>query len=466
MTASEFFSGLQGRTVSFIGVGRTNLPLIRQFLQSGAAVTVRDRRERDALGEEGDAVESLGARLICGAAYLADIDEDMLFRTPGVPFLLPELTAARARGTVVTSEMEVFFDLCPCKIYAVTGSDGKTTTTTVLAEILREAGKTVHLGGNIGRPLLPEIFEIAPADVAVVELSSFQLISMRKSPDVAVITNLAPNHLDVHRDMDEYVNAKKNVLLHQNAFGRAVLNADNALTADCAGEVRGALRLFSRREKTNGAWCGADGTVYFGDTPVLHERDIRIPGKHNVENYLAAISAVWGDVPSEAIAAVAKRFNGVEHRAELVREENGVRWYNDSIASSPSRAMSGTLSLFEQKIIMIAGGADKKVPFDALGVRICEKVKVLILVQPLEQRPGFKPSAVPQIEAAVRGAGNYAPGVPEIFIVHTMEAAVEKAAALAGDGDIVSLCPACTGFDMYRSFAERGDLYRSLVQRL
>lgn len=216
----------------------------------------------------------------------------------------------------------------------------------------------MHLGGNIGRPLLPEIRDVKPEDVAVVELSSFQLISMRRSPNVAVITNLSPNHLDVHKDMDEYVNAKKNVLLHQNAFGRTVLNADNALTAACAADTRGMTYMFSRREKTNGAWCSADGKIYFGDEYIMEESDIRIPGKHNVENYLAAISAVWGDVSKEVIRTVAKEFNGVEHRMEFVRELDGVRWYNDSIATSPSRAMIGTLSLYDFKIVMVAGGAE------------------------------------------------------------------------------------------------------------
>ncbi len=466
MTVSEFYSALKGKRVSFVGVGRTNLPLIEKFMACGAAVTVRDRRAEEALGADGEYLRKLGAKLICGEGYLENIDEDMLLRTPGVPYLLEALQAAKARGTAVTSEMELFFDLCPCKIYAVTGSDGKTTTTSVIAEMLKAAGKTVHLGGNIGRPLLPEIEEISPDDVAVVELSSFQLISMRRSPDVAVITNLSPNHLDVHKDMDEYVGAKKNIFLHQNAFGRTVLNADNALTAACAPETRGETLLFSRRTKTNGAWCSADGKIYFGDTFVLRETDILIPGKHNVENYLAAISAVWGEVPAETIVSVAKSFGGVEHRMELVRTLDGVRWYNDSIATSPSRAMIGTLSLYDFKIIMIAGGADKKVPFDELGGVICDKVKTLVLLSPEAPLPGFKPAAAGKIEAAVRGAAHYREGAPEILHAHTMEQAVALARSRARAGDVVSLCPAATGFDMYKSFAERGDIFRAVVQGL
>ena len=466
MTAKEFYSTLFGKTVSFIGVGRTNLPLIEKFLQHGASVSVRDRREADTLGADGDYLKSLGVTLICGEDYLENITEDILFRTPGVPYLLPQIQAAKENGTAVTSEMEVFFDLCPCKMYAVTGSDGKTTTTSVIAEMLKAAGKTVHLGGNIGRPLLPEIEEIEPDHVAVVELSSFQLISMRRSPDVSVITNLSPNHLDVHKDMAEYVDAKKNIYLHQNGFGRTVLNLDNELTALCAPETRGRTLMFSRREQTNGAWCSDDGRIFFGDTYIMREDEILLPGKHNVENYLAAISAVWGDVPAETIVHVAKTFGGVEHRNELVRELNGVRWYNDSIATSPSRAMIGTLSLYENKIVMIAGGADKKVPFDELGEMICEKVKTLILLSPEKPIPGMKEPAAGKIEQAVRAASGYAEGAPVILNVHTMEAAVLAAKNCAVSGDVVSLCPAATGFDMFQSFAQRGDIYRAIVQGL
>lgn len=466
MTAKEFYNSLQGKTVSFIGVGRTNLPLIEKFLKHGASVSVRDRREANTLGADGEYLSALGVKLICGENYLEEITEDILFRTPGVPYLLPQIQAARANGTAVTSEMEVFFDLCPCKIYAVTGSDGKTTTTSVIAEMLKAAGKTVHLGGNIGRPLLPEIEEIEPDHVAVVELSSFQLISMRRSPDVSVITNLSPNHLDVHKDMDEYVNAKKNIYLHQNGFSRTVLNLDNALTAACAEETRGNTLLFSRREKTNGAWCSENGEIFFNDTFILREDEILLPGKHNVENYLAAISAVWGDVPAETVAHVAKTFGGVEHRMELVREMDGVRWYNDSIATSPSRAMIGTLSLYDYKIVMIAGGADKNIPFDELGEKICEKVKTLILLAPEKPIEGMKAPAAGKIAEAVRAASGYREGAPEMIHVHSMEEAVAAARARAVKGDVVSLCPAATGFDMFKSFAERGDIFRAIVQKL
>jgi UDP-N-acetylmuramoylalanine--D-glutamate ligase len=459
--AEAFYASMKGKRVAFCGIGGSNLPLIRIFAQKGAVVTARDRRSREKLGNTAEELESLGVRLVLGEMYLQDLDEDVIFRTPGMPYFLPELQAARARGKAVTSEMEVFFDLCPCKIYAVTGSDGKTTTTSIVAELLKAAGKKVHLGGNIGRPLLPVIEEIGEEDVAVVELSSFQLISMRKGPDVAVVTNLSPNHLDVHKDMQEYIDAKKNIFLHQNAFSRTVLNLDNSITASFAPEVRGQALFFSRKNTPQWGSCLTDaGDIVMREgeqeTHIMKASDIRIPGDHNVENYLAAISAVWGEVDPETIRQVASSFNGVAHRNELVRELNGVRWYNDSIGTSPTRTMKGALSLYDEKIILIAGGYDKKIPYDELGPVIAEKVKKLVLMG----------ATGPKIEEAVRNAPNYSEGNPEIYKVSTMEEAVSLCAKLASSGDIVTLSPASASFDMYPNFEVRGDHFKKLVLEL
>ena len=456
-----FFDSVKGKRVTFCGIGGSNLPLISLFQEKGAVVSARDRRTREALGKTGDDLEARGVALHLGETYLQNLDEDIIFRTPGMKFTLPELDAARARGAAVTSEMELFFDLCPCKIYAVTGSDGKTTTTTIVSEFLKAAGKKVHLGGNIGRPLLPEIERAAPDDVAVVELSSFQLISMRRSPDVAVVTNLSPNHLDIHKDMQEYIDAKKNIFLHQNAFGRTVLNADNSITAGFAPEVRGQLYTFSRRGRcAYGAWVDEAGRILLSqgkdDTYVMDASEIKIPGAINVENYLAAICAVWGDVPIDIIRVVARNFGGVEHRAELVRELDGVKWYNDSIGTSPTRTARGTLSLYDRKIILIAGGYDKKIPYDDLGPVIVGKVKTLVLMG----------ATGPKIEAAVKAAPAYEEGSPKILHARSMEEAVAICRAEAQAGDIVSLSPASASFDLYANFAERGNHFKRLVNAL
>lgn len=457
----KFFNSIKGKKIALCGIGKSNLPLIELFIKYGASVTACDRRTREQLGEIADIAENAGAELSLGNDYLKNLDVDIVFRTPGMKYYMEELVEMRNRGIVVTSEMEVFFEICPCKIYAITGSDGKTTTTSIIAEILKAQGKAVHLGGNIGNPLLPEIESIKCDDVAVVELSSFQLISMRESADVAVVTNVAPNHLDIHKDMQEYIDAKKNVLLHQSAFSKTVLNQDNEITNGFTDECRGKVLKFSRKSKVfNGVYLNKNNEIIFvkngNEKFIMNIGDIKIPGMHNVENYMAAISAVWDDVDIENIVKVAREFSGVEHRAEFVRELDGVKYYNDSIASSPTRTALGTLSLYDFKIILIAGGYDKKIPYDGLGSIIVDKVKYLILMG----------ATAPKIEKAVLSSPNYTEGNPTIIKVNNMEEAVIKAREVAESGDIVSMSPASASFDLYKNFDERGKHFKTIVNSL
>ena len=456
MDKERFFEEIRGRRVAFCGIGRSHMPLIEMFRERGALVSARDRRSLEELGGNGEKLRTMGVELHLGESYLQELNEDVIFRTPGMRFHLPELEQARKRGQTVTSEMEVFFRLCPCKIYGITGSDGKTTTTTILSEFLKAQGKTVHLGGNIGKPLLPEIDGIRPEDVAVVELSSFQLISMGSGPDVAVLTNLAPNHLDVHKDMAEYVEAKKNIFLHQDGFSRTVLNGDNEITAGFAGEVRGDCWTFSRKERpARGVFCDGEAVFVNGER-LLGVDEIRLPGWHNVENYMAAIAAAWGDVDPEKMRRVAARFNGVEHRMEFVRELNGVKYYNDSIASSPSRTISGTLSFYRENLVLICGGYDKHIPYDPLGPAICKRVKALILMG----------DTGPKIRQAVEDAPEYRPGQPVICEARDMAEAVALAQKAAEPGDVVSLSPASASFDLYPGFEARGRHFKELVAGL
>lgn len=457
---NDFFKEIKGKTVAFIGIGTSNLPLIKLFADKGVNVIACDRKDFESLGENGIKAKEYGAELVLGENYLSDIHADVVFRSPGTPFYKEELVNLRNKGVVLTSEMEVFFDLCPCKTIAITGSDGKTTTTTIISELLKASGKNVHLGGNIGNPLLPEIESISSDDYAVVELSSFQLISMRKSPDISVVTNLAPNHLDIHKDMQEYVDAKKNIILHQNAFSKTVLNLDNEIANSFSDDVRGSLAKFSVKKKLyNGAYLDGS-TICYSDygkvTEIMDIKDIKIPGMHNVENYLAAISAVWGLVDVETIIAVARTFGGVAHRAEFVREYKGVKYYNDSIASSPTRTALGTLSLYDEKIIIIAGGYDKHIPYEPLGPVINNKVKVLILLG----------DTAPKIEEAVKSADNYDENSINIINVDNMEEAVAVAIENAEQGDIVSLSPASASFGLYKNFEERGNHFKSIVNGL
>ena len=457
MTFEEYLKGLQDQTVAVIGIGVSNQPLIQLLLSRNISVTACDKKSREALGPLAEELEKGGCRLRLGEDYLQGLDQDVIFRTPGMRPDLPELTAAVERGSLLTSEMEVFFEVCPCTKIAVTGSDGKTTTTTIIAELLRAAGKTVHLGGNIGHPLLAETGGMEPEDIAVLELSSFQLMTMTHSPHIAVVTNLAPNHLDVHRDFAEYISAKENIFTHQKAEDIAVFNADNDVTLEESGRVPGRARLFSRqRELEDGVFlrdsaivCRRGGV----EREVLRLSGIKLPGVHNVENYMAAIAAVDGLVPDEIIRKFAAEFGGVEHRIELVRELNGVRYYNDSIASSPSRTIA-RLRSFDQKIILIAGGKDKGIPYDALGPEVNEHVKLLILCG----------ATAEVIRRAVERAENYSE--LEIAEVSDYQEAVSLAQSRAKEGDVVMLSPASTSFDRFANFMERGRVFKEIVNAL
>ena len=443
-----YFSSLSGKRITVIGLGVSNRPLVRLLLGSGCVVTGCDKTPREKLDNEVLELERLGCILKTGDDYLDGISADVVFRTPGMHPDNPALCELRKKGVEITSEMDVFFALCPCKKIAVTGSDGKTTTTTLISELLKAAGKRVWLGGNIGTPLLPLCGEMKEDDIAVVELSSFQLMDMTHSPDVAVITNIAPNHLDVHKDMDEYVEAKKAIYRFQKETDRLVVNADNEITAKL--KSCGTTRTFSRLG--DGDVCVKDGVITRDGQPVLPVKDILIPGVHNIENYMAAISAVEGLVEDADILQVARNFGGVEHRIELVRIKDGVRYYNDSIASSPSRTIAGLRS-FPEKVILIAGGYDKKIPYDVLGPEICKHVKKLFLGG----------ATGPQIRAAVEACRD---DKPEIVDCENFESAVRAAAAAAESGDVVLMSPASAAFDQFKNFAVRGAFFKKIIKEL
>ena len=448
-----FARDMCGKRVTVCGIGTNNTPVVRMLLELGAVVTACDKRTREQLGTVADEMEAAGVTLCLGENYLSDLQGDIVIRTPGMKPYLPELLAARDRGITVTSEMELFMKYCPVPMIAVTGSDGKTTSSTVIAGMLQAGGKTVHLGGNIGRPLLPILGDIGPQDAVVAELSSFQLTGMVQSPQTGVITNVAPNHLDWHTDMQEYIDAKRNLVAHQDGQGRAVLNADNDITASYAENLPGQVYWFSRRRAVpRGAYLRQDGMLCLvqdgQEIPVLAANEIKIPGVHNVENYLGAFAALSGKVDLQVMAQYARTFAGVKHRCELVRELGGVRWYNDSIGSSPSRTIAGLLA-FDRKVILIAGGYDKHIPYDPLGPVAAKTVKTALLLG----------ATAPAIEKAIGAA------VP-CERVADMEQAVARAAQIAQQGDIVFMSPASASFDMYKNFEQRGEHFRSLVLAL
>ncbi len=456
MTLNEYLAGLRGKQVTVIGIGVSNRPLLRLLAQAGACVTARDKKTEDQLGDIVPQLKEWGVRLLLGEHYMEDMAGDVVFRTPGLRPDHPELLKAVAAGAVLTSEMEVFFEVCPCPMIAVTGSDGKTTTTTLIAEMLRESGKTVWLGGNIGTPLLDKAGEMQPDHVAVLELSSFQLMTMKKTPGVAVITNLSPNHLDVHKDMDEYVDAKCNLFKNQGKDDLLVLNYDNDLTRALANKAPGRVRMFSRQNRPENAVVLEQGCISLQGEALIPVDRIRLPGVHNVENYMAACAALYGLVEPAVMEKVAREFAGVEHRLELVRELDGVRWYNDSIASSPTRTLAGLKCFPAEKIILIAGGYDKHIPFAELGAYLPGGVRTLLLCGATAEK----------IRAAVESAPDYAPGKPETEQFSRLEDVVAHARAIARPGDVVLFSPACASFDQFPNFMARGKYFKEQVNRL
>lgn len=454
-----YIESLKEKRIGVIGYGVSNRPLVKVLLDEGCDVTVCDKRAAEELGEAGAELLARGGKLRSGEDYLEQLDFDVIFRTPGLLPTAPQLRAAAERGTILTSEMEAFCALCPCRIVAITGSDGKTTTSTITAKLLEAAGYRVHLGGNIGTPLFDRLPEIRPEDFAVLELSSFQLHSMKCSPDRAIITNISPNHLDVHSDFEDYVSAKQNIYRNQKSDAVLVLNAHDPHTAAFAAEAKGEVRLFSSKGPVeNGTYmqyeilCRSD----HGKTEAYMESsDIRIPGVHNVENYLAALAAVGDLITKEQFVSVAKSFAGVPHRMEYLRTINGVKFYNDSIASSPTRTIAGLHALPVPPVVIL-GGHDKHIPFDTLGDELCLHAKAAVLCGETAER----------IAAAIKASKHYDPEKFPVIVIDNFRAAVQIAYGLAENGDIVTLSPACSSFDRFKNFEERGNIFRQIVMEM
>ncbi len=453
----SFYNLVKHKKCAVIGMGVSNIPLIRLLLSADASVLVCDKKEdhdQKILHE----FSLGGAKFSFGDNYLKELSGvEIIFKTPGMRYDVPELLEAEKNGALITTEMEQFLSLCPCKSIGITGSDGKTTTTTIIGELLRQAGKRTFVGGNIGNPLLPEVNDMTADDFAVIELSSFQLMNIKHSPDVSVITNITPNHLDMHKSMDEYTDAKKDI--YKNSVGRVVLNFDNDKTNEISREIPNRAVMFSSSKLLSDGYCLELGYIVRRQgeksEKILAVSDIKIPGMHNVENYMAAIAATEGFVETDDIIFVAKNFGGVEHRMELVRTLRGVRYYNDSIASSPTRTIAG-LRAFDRKVILIAGGYDKKVPFDVLGEACQKYVKSLVLVG----------ATAKKIKAAVESSAGFDANKLPITVCESFEDAVTTASRIATDGDIVTLSPACASFDLFKNFMVRGERFKELVSLL
>ena len=452
----EFKEFINGKEVAVVGIGVSNIPLINFLVKLGARVTAFDMKNEEQLGDVATNFKSKGVKLELGEGYLDKLTGfEVVFKTPSMRIDCDALIRAKQEGAYITSEMEEFVRYCKGKIYGITGSDGKTTTTTIISKLLEAQGYQTWVGGNIGTPLFSNIEEIEEDHMVVLELSSFQLMTMNLPIDVAVITNLAPNHLDMHKDMKEYIDAKKNIFLYQNENNVLVVNRENDITYSFEKEANAEVREFSsKRTLNNGAYYN-DGILYLEGESVCKKEDIVIKGMHNVENYLAAFIATKDDVTIETMKKVAESFSGVEHRCELVREINGVKYYNDSIASSPTRTLAG-LFAFEREVILIAGGYDKHIPFEPLAEEGYPYIKELILL-------GDTKYLIKEAFDKLKLEKNI--NVP-IIMVDSLEEAVNKAKEIAEDGDVVTLSPACASFDMFPNFAVRGNRFKEIINSL
>ena len=452
----EFKKFINGKKVAVVGIGVSNIPLINFLVKLGANVTGFDIKSEEALGDIAVDFKKKGVKLQLGEGYLDNLTGyEVVFKTPSMRIDCDALVRVKKEGAYITSEMEEFVRYCKGKIYAITGSDGKTTTTTIVSKLLEAEGYKTWVGGNIGTPLFSNIEEIEESHMVVLELSSFQLMTMNLPVDVAIVTNLAPNHLDMHKDMQEYIDAKKNIFLYQDSNNVLVLNRENDITYGFEKEAKAKVREFSSmRVLENGAYF-KDGMLYLEGNEVCKKEDIVIKGMHNVENYLAAFIATKDDVKIETMKKVAESFSGVEHRCELVREVDGVKYYNDSIASSPTRTLAG-LFAFERKVILIAGGYDKHIPFEPLAEDGYEFIKELILL-------GDTKYLIKEAFEKLKLEKNI--NIP-IIMVESLEEAVSKAKEIPSEGDIVTLSPACASFDMFPNFAVRGNKFKEIVNCL
>lgn len=450
-----------GKKAAVLGFGISNRPLADTLAKWGAQVTVFDKKNETAFSEILTGYKKLGIEFSLGEGYLDKLKGfDVIFRTPGMRFDIPQIQREVANGAELTSEMEVFLMLCPAFVYAVTGSDGKTTTTSLIYEFLKNEGFNCYLGGNIGTPLLDRIEEIEPEDRVVLELSSFQLQTMKTSPNVAVITNLSPNHLDIHKSMEEYIDAKKNIYRYQKESDRLVLSYDNLITRGFISEAIANTALFSINDECSfGSFIRNNQIIYRENNEekeIMPISEIKLPGMYNVENIMAAIAAVIPEVGLESIRKVAKTFGGVEHRNEFVKKVRDVTFRNNSIGSSPTRTIA-LLKSFDGNVILIAGGYDKNLSYDELGAFLPGHIKALVLMG----------ATAAKIEAAYMNHIEKEGLEPvPVLKADNMEDAVKKAYNIAQSGDIVLLSPASASFDLYANFMERGNHFKEIVAGL
>ncbi len=457
----DFESKLKNQKIAVIGLGVSNIPLIDYLYQKNANVTVFDDREEEKLEQNViNKIKDYGFKFYLGKGNLNNLKGfDLIFRSPSCLPTKPELIEEKNRGAIVTTEIEQLIKMAPCKIIGVTGSDGKTTTTTLTYEILKNAGYKVYLGGNIGIPLFTKLSEIEPDDIIVLELSSFQLMGMEISPEIAGITNITPNHLNIHKDYQEYIDAKKNIFKYQDENGVLVLNADNDITNSCRDEANGKVIMFSSTKKLENGFIVDNGIIKECEDGIrrhiIDTKDLKLKGEHNFQNICTALALTKGLVDIDKAVDTIKEFSGVHHRLELVRVIDGVEWYNDSASTSPTRGISALNAFDNKEIVLIAGGADKNLDYTPIGRPIVENVRCLILIGQTANK----------IYEAVKKELELQNKNLDIHMCESFKQSLDLAKRVAKSGQIVLFSPASTSFDMFKDMYDRGDRFKEEVMK-
>ena len=451
----ELNNKLKGKKIAIIGAGVSNLPLIEYMAKLSDKVVLFDMKELS--DDARQLVEKYNIKTSLGDNYLEElIGFDYIFRSPSCLPTNPYIVKEIDRGAIVTTEVEEVIKLSPCKVIGITGSDGKTTTTTIISEVLKSLGYTVHTGGNIGTPIFTNMNKVKKEDIIVLELSSFQLMNMKVSPNISVITNISKNHLDIHKDYQEYIDAKKSIFLNQNKDDIVVLNYDDELVKSFDKEVKGEVRYFSFKSKLKDNYYLDGEYIKYNDKIIIDTKDLTIRGVHNYINICTVLNAIKDYITDmDKALEIIRKFPGVHHRIEFVREIDGVKWYNDSASSTPSRTIAG-INAFDEKIVLLAGGYDKNIPYDSLAKPILGKVRVLILFGNTKDK----------IYNAVMKESKLQNKEIEIYEEKTLEDVISKAKEVAKEGEVVLFSPASASFDMFKNAYQRGDIFRDLVNKL
>ena len=455
----EFNNKLKNSKIAVIGAGVSNLPLLSYLGDLGANVCLFDRNIFDKLSDDyKKCINKYNIKCFLGNNYLDNlVGFDIIFRSPSCLPTNPFLKKEMDRGALVTSEIEQVIRLAPCMSIGVTGSKGKTTTTTIINDILNKMGYNTFLGGNIGNPLFTEIGNMKEEDIIVLELSSFQLMNMSYSPNVSVVTNISPDHLDIHGSYEEYINAKKNIFRNQSNNDYLILNNDDGIVREFNKDSIANIKYYGIGRNNNTFYL-EDNYICFDGKRVINTDNLLLRGRHNFINICAALTAISciDIIPFDKIEDIVKNINSVHHRLEFVREVNNVLWYNDSASTTPDKSLAG-INAFDNNIVLICGGYDKNISYDSLAKPILNKVSKLIL---------FGDTKNKIYDAVMKEKKKVSDSNLQIYVMDTLDEVIEVAYRVSIQGEVVLFSPASASFDMFKNAYQRGDLFKEKVNEL